>query len=102
MSLVTTTASSKAAVLNGMDALCTAAAMMADKPDGSQDDSAPATSVSSVAVTTAVPVVTPGSVPVAGDIVTYYRPIGPIQLVNKDGSATLLTNPIITSAAAVC
>ena len=79
-----------------MDALCTAAAMMADKPVGSQDDNTAVATVSA-ACTTAVPIVSPVSVPVAGDIVTYYRPIGPIQLVNKDGSAALLTSPIITS-----
>lgn len=80
----TTTKSS--GVLNGMDALCTAAAMMADKPPGEELDEEASTG--SAAITSIA--ITGVSVPLSNDVVTYYRPLGPIQIVNKDGTPAVI------------
>jgi len=107
----TTTTSGGKTLLNGMDALCTAAAMMADKPgeqaDGENGDAVQQASeqvLESVQdlndeqvlkkiklVDFKVPPVA-GSMPsqLPGDIVTYYRPIVSSQGANREAK------PIIT------
>lgn len=104
-----TTSTGKAGktLLNGMDALCTAAAMMADKPGGENEaehgDSglvetivgeteveAPSTNPA-IRLTSAVAGVKRQAC-AEGDVVTYYRPVGPIQIVNREKQQTTQHN----------
>ena len=98
-STATTKSSSAAAVLYGMDALCTAAAMMADKPPGasgeeqeSDPNSASTVNPEVAALPAGAVAITGVTVPLSNDVVTYYRPIGPVQIVNKDGSPTVISS----------
>ena len=101
-----TTSGGGKTVLNGMDALCTAAAMMADTPGGEEDQGGvdqQSTVIETITLDggeivqpqgadeevdggSAGMTVTPQQrVNSAGDIVTYYHPVGPIHVVNRDG-----------------
>lgn len=98
-------------LLNGMDALCTAAAMMADTPGGAENQEG------GDQQTTVIETITldsngilqaqgsgdgsgePGATVAGaqrlgsdGDIVTYYHPVGPIHVVNRDGKQVQTTH----------
>ena len=100
-----TTSGGGKTVLNGMDALCTAAAMMADTPGGAEDQGdldQQSTVIETITLDGGEIVQTQGAdeevdggtgvtmtpqqrMNSAGDIVTYYHPVGPIHVVNRDG-----------------
>lgn len=111
----TATTSGGKTLLNGMDALCTAAAMMADTPGGEEgeEEEYDSSVLETITIETESDSPSTASKPTTvtatlkrksgvneGDVVTYYRPVGPIQVVNRDkhqaANATLLPPNVVS------